>query len=153
MAVLPAVEFGVKVSRRPEEVFAFLQKWDRQFEWMQGIAEARFLTPGFGLGTECRKIRRSPQGEETFDVKIVSLDHDAMWWEEEITTGPSRGTRTKWRVQPDGPGSVVLVDIELHTSGLKALTKGSAVTALENDMKSSLDRLKHKLESPVAPPP
>ena len=149
MAVLPSVEFGVKIARPPEEVFTFLQKWDRQWEWMEGIIEARPLTPGFRLGTVCRKVRRTAQGDVTFDLKVVALDHDAMWWEDEIMTGPNRGTRSKWRVKPKGPGSIVLVEVEMHTSGLRALTKASAREALENEMKTSLDRLKRKLEVPI----
>jgi hypothetical protein len=149
MAVLPPVEFGVKISRPPEEVFAYLQKWDRQFEWLEGIAEARFLTPGFGVGTVCRKIRRTPQGPETFDVKIRALDHYALWWEDEVADGPNRGSRWRWRVQRDGTGSTVLVDVEVHTSGLRGLAKGSARIVLETEMKASLDRLKKKLEVPA----
>jgi len=149
MAVLDPIEFGVKITRPPEEVFAFLQRWDKQFEWQEGIVEARPLTPGFGVGIVCRKIRRTMQGDITFDVKIVACDLDAFSWEEEIASGPNRGSRWKWRVQPDGPGSIVFVDVQMHTSGIRGLAKGAARQALENDMKSSLDRLKHKLENPA----
>jgi len=149
MAVLLPIEFGVKISRPPEEVFTYLTKWERQFEWQEGIMEARFLTPGFGVGIVCRKTRRTPQGDVTFDVKIVGCDLDALWWEEELASGPNRGSRWKWRVEPDGSGSVVFVDVQMHASGLRGLAKGSVRQALENEMKSSLDRLKHRLENPA----
>src|SRR3989304_3018804 len=103
MAVLPPIEFGVKITRPPEEVLAFLQRWDRQWEWQEGIVEARPLTPGFGIGTVCRKIRRTAQGDVTFDVKVVAFDPEAMRWGGATESGPNRGSRGKWRVEPDGP--------------------------------------------------
>jgi len=147
MIVLDPMTFDVRIGRPPTDVFAFLVLWERQWEWQEGVVETRFLTPArLGVGTTARKVRRMKGGEESFDITIVAFDPAAWSWEEEIVSGGLRGSREKWRVEPDGAGSRVVAEIEMRASGFLSLAKDAIRESVEHAMLVGLEKLKRKLE-------
>ncbi|HKZ63797.1 MAG TPA: SRPBCC family protein [Thermoplasmata archaeon] len=147
MIILDSMTFDVRIGRPPADVFAYLVQWERQWEWQVGVVETRFLTPArFGVGTTARKVRRTKSGEESLDVAIVAFDPAAWSWEDEVVSGSLRGSREKWRVEPDGPGSRVVADLAVRVSGFLSLAKESMRESVEQDMRAGLERLKRRLE-------
>jgi uncharacterized membrane protein len=140
---------SIEISRRPEEVFAYLDDVERHGEWQEQIVavEPQGDQP-IGVGKRVRETRRVPGGDRSMTYEIT--EHDPPRQSSfRVLDGPVRGVGTVL-VEPvrDGSRSKVTFTIEFEGHGLGGkvllpLARSQARKQIPKDQA----RLKELLES------
>ena len=66
---------SIEINRRPEEVFAYLDQYERHGEWQTEIVSTKVETDGpAGVGTKVREIRRMGGREQDASYEITAHD-------------------------------------------------------------------------------
>ena len=147
---MSAIKESIEISRRPEDVFAYLDDLARHGEWQESIVSAHVDTDGpTRVGTQVTEVRRMGKREERIKYEVTEHDPPRGFAFRGID-GPVRvvGHGT---VESVGDGSSSRVTIELDFSGhgfgklLAPLARSQAAKQVPKDQQ----RLKERLESGV----
>lgn len=147
---MTAIKESVEISRRAEDVFAYVDDLARHGEWQESIVSAHVDTDGpTKVGTRATEVRRMGSREQKITYEVTEHDPPRSFAFRGID-GPvrvvGRGT-----VEPVGDGSKSRVTIELDFAGhgfgklLAPLARSQARKQVPKDQQ----RLKERLESGV----
>jgi uncharacterized membrane protein len=142
---------SVEIARPPQDVFAYLDQFERHGEWQETIVDSRVETEGPPrVGTRVMQTRRTPTGRQTVSFELTEHDppRKAAWRGIE---GPIRPVGSV-SVEPVGDGSRSRVTLELDLEGhgfgkiIAPLARRQAV----KEVPKAQARLKERLESGAA---
>ena len=148
---MAAIRESIEISRRPEDVFAYLDDLARHGEWQEQIVSVRVDTDGpTKVGTRATETRKIGGREQTMTYEITehSLPRSFAF---RGLDGPIRPIG-KGAVEPVGDGSRSRVSIELELTGygLGKLLLPLAVRQARKQVPKDQQRLKERLESGAA---
>jgi uncharacterized protein YndB with AHSA1/START domain len=146
---MAAISESVEISRRPEDVFAYLDDPSRHGEWQERIVAARVETEGAtGIGTRVVQTRRAGGREQTFTYEITEHDPPRSFAFRTLD-GPLR-PMGKGRVEPvsDGTRSRFTLDFDFESHGLAGkLLRPIALRQARKQIPKDQQRMKERLES------
>jgi uncharacterized protein YndB with AHSA1/START domain len=138
----------IEINRPPEEVFAYLDQFDRHGEWQSEIISATVETEGpVRVGTRVKETRKIGGREQdtSFEITEYEPPHKSSF---RGVAGPVRpvGTVT---VQPigDGSKSMVSLDFDLVGRGLGKLVAPIARRQARKTIPDAQAKLKARLEA------
>lgn len=113
---MTAIKESIEISRRPEDVFAYIDDLARHGEWQESIVSSHVDTDGpTRVGSRATEVRRMGSREQTMTYEVTEHDPPRVF-AFRGTDGPvrviGRGT-----VEPAGDGSSSRVTIELDFAG------------------------------------
>lgn len=145
---MAAIRETIEISRRPEDVFAYIDDLARHSEWQESLVSAKVVTDGpTKVGSRATEVRRMGSREQTGTYEVTEHDPPRAFAFRGID-GPvrpiGRGT-----VEPVGDGSSSRVTLELDFTGhgigklLVPLARNQARKQVPKDQQ----QLKQRLES------
>ena len=143
------INHSIEISRRPEEVFAYLDDHERHREWQDQIVSSKVEGEGpVGSGTVVREKRKVPFGGEQ-DTSYEITEHDPPRRSSfRGVAGPVRpvGTVT---IEPldDGSRSRVSIEFNLVGHGIGVLFAPLARMQAKKEIPHMQAQLKARLES------
>ena len=145
---MAAIEGGVEIARRPEEVFAYLDQLDRHGEWQEQLVSARADSGPTKLGTRSTEVRRVLGGRtQTLTYEITEHNPPRSFAFRGID-GPIRSVG-RVTVEPVGDGSSARASVELDFvgHGFGKLLRPLVIRQVRNQVPKDQQRLKQRLES------
>lgn len=140
------VHGSVRIERATDEVFAYMTELDELPRWLDGVREARALSPDpTAIGSRVCHTNE-------FLGKTFQSIFEVLEWEPDrrtifkVVSGPLRGTSTQ-RFEPLGP-EATKVTISVVGDGTGALKLGNFIAkrAAQRQVDRSLERVKEILE-------
>ena len=141
----PIVE-SIEISRKPEDVFAYIDDLGKHGEWQDSILSTKVETAGpTRVGTRVTDTRKVPGGPRPVTYEVTEYDPPRKASFKGIS-GPIRpiGTMT---VEPSGNGSRVTIQLELVGHGLGKLMAPFAMMQARKQVPQDQIKLKQRLES------
>ena len=138
---------SVEISRRPEDVFAYVTDPSHLPEWQESVVSVRGEAP-YTVGSSVVVTRRVGRIEREMTSKIGELTPPRAWTIRGID-GPIRGN-VKGTVEPlgDGERSKVTIALDLEGYGLGKLLLPLVVRRqAQAEMPRNMQKLKERLES------
>jgi uncharacterized protein YndB with AHSA1/START domain len=138
---------SVEISRRPEDVFAYVTDPTHLPEWQESVVSVSADGP-FTVGSRAVVTRRVGRMERAMTSEIADLSPPNGWAIRGID-GPVRGN-VKGTVEPlaDGQRSRVTIALDLEGHGIgKILLPLIVRRQAEAQMPGNMQRLKERLES------
>ena len=148
---MAAIRESIEISRRPEDVFAYLDDLSRHGEWQEQIVTVRVDTEGpTRVGTRATETRKIGGREQTMTYEITQHDPPRGFAFRGLD-GPIRPIG-KGSVEPvgDGSSSRVSIELELSGSGLGKLLLPLARSQARKQVPKDQQRLKERLEGGAA---
>jgi uncharacterized membrane protein len=142
----PIVE-RIEISRRPEDVFAYLDDLSRHREWDDQIVSTRVETDGpTRVGSRATDTRKVPMGKQDVTYEITEHDPPRRAAFRGVN-GPVRAVGAV-TVEPldDGARSRVTIELELQGHGLGKLLAPLANRDARKHVPGNQVKLKEKLE-------
>jgi uncharacterized membrane protein len=113
---MTTIKQSVEISRRPEEVFAYLDDLDRHGEWQEQIIDSQVDTDGpTRVGTRATDTRRMGKREQKITYEITEHNPPRTFTFRGVD-GPIRANG-KGTVEPLDGGARARVTIELDFEG------------------------------------
>jgi uncharacterized membrane protein len=113
---MSAIVESVEIGRSPQEVFAYLDDWERHSEWQEQLVSVKVETEGpIGVGSRIVETRRVPGGPRQFTSEITEHEPPRRL-AFRVTEGPVRPHGTVV-VEPVGEGARARVTLELDFQG------------------------------------
>ena len=137
-----------EISRRPEDVFAYVTDPKRLPEWQASVVRAEGSDTPVHVGSKFRVTRRIRGRDMTGTVEFVELNPPTSWAVHSLD-GAIRGD-AKGTIEPvgDGARSRVTIELDLHGHGMGRLLLPLFVrTMAQREMPQNAERLKAQLES------
>jgi uncharacterized membrane protein len=138
-----------EIARPPEQVFAYIDQWERHVEWQEKLDSAKPETEGpLRVGARVVQTRRVPGGPREFTLEVTEHDppRKISW---QGVDGPVRpdGTVTV-EASDDGSRTRLTLQLDLRSHGLLGklvgpLARRDAAKQVPKDQA----RLKERLES------
>ncbi|MEA2390489.1 MAG: hypothetical protein QOK31_598 [Solirubrobacteraceae bacterium] len=142
---MTAVIESIEISRPPEEVFAYIDDFERHGEWQDNVQSARAETDGpTRVGTRIVETRRVPGGPREFTYEITEHDPPRLA-AFRVLNGPVRPVG-RLKVEPSGAGATYTVELALEGHGFGKLIAPLARRDARKQLPLDLARLKQKLE-------
>ena len=142
----PIIE-SIEIARRPEDVFAYLDKLDRHGEWQPELVSSKIETEGpVRVGTRVDEVRKVPGGKRKLSYEITAHDPPRSS-SFRGTNGPIRvvGTTT---VDPAGEGrSRVTINLDFEGRGIGKLLLPMVRRDASKRVPVNQAKLKERLES------
>lgn len=141
---------SVEISRRPEEVFAYVTDPSHLPEWQESVVSARGGTPT-SVGSKVVVTRRIGPIERSMTSEMTELDPPRSWAVRGID-GPIRGT-VEGRIEPleGGERSLVAITLGFEAHGIGKLLMPLIVSRqVKTEMPRNMQLLKQRLESGAA---
>jgi uncharacterized protein YndB with AHSA1/START domain len=138
---------SVEISRRPEDVFAYVTDPSHLPEWQESVVSVRGEAP-YTVGSTVVVTRRVGRMEREMTSKIGELTPPRAWAIRGID-GPIRGD-VKGTVEPlgDGERAQVTIALDLEGHGLGKLLLPLIVRRqVEREMPKNMESLKRQLET------
>jgi uncharacterized protein YndB with AHSA1/START domain len=140
------ISTSVEISRRPEDVFAYITDVSRHPEWQEGLVSATREDEGpIRVGSRAVHRRKLALGTVTTTSEITALDPPRLLSFRGLD-GPIRAEGSQ-RVEPAGEGSRVSFEMEMHGHGLGVLMLPLARRQATRQVAASHEKLKQILES------
>ena len=140
------VRGSVEIERPVEEVFAYMTELDELPKWLDGVREAKPLSPDpTAIGSQvCHTNEFMGQTFESVFEVLEWNDNECTVFK--VISGPLRGTSTQ-RFEVLGPGTT-RVTIEVVGDGTGALKLGNFIAkrAAQRQVNRSLENVKDLLE-------
>jgi uncharacterized membrane protein len=139
---------SIDIDRRPEDVFAYLDQFERHGEWQSQIVSVKVETEGpTRVGTRVHEVRKFGNREQDTSYEITEYDppHRSSF---KGTAGPVRPVGTV-RVEPlgDGEAARVTVEFNLVGQGIGKLFAPLARMQARKTIPESQQQLKTRLEA------
>jgi len=146
-AAMAAIVNSIEISRRPEDVFAYLTNPTHLPEWQESAVAVRGDSP-LTVGQRVVVTRRVGRRERTMTSEVTELNPPTSW-ALRGTDGPVRG-EVNGTVEPVGDGErsrvTIALDFEAHGIG-KLLLPLVVRRQVEAEMPKNMQMLKERLES------
>jgi uncharacterized membrane protein len=142
------ITHSIDIARRPEDVFAYLDQFDRHGEWQSQIVSAKVETDGpVRVGTRVHEIRKIGNREQDTSYEITDYDRPQRSSFKGIA-GPVRPVGTV-RLEPVGDGEAARVTIEFNLvgQGIGKLLAPLARMQARKTIPESQQQLKARLEA------
>jgi carbon monoxide dehydrogenase subunit G len=142
------ITHSIEIARRPEDVFAYLDQFERHGEWQSQIVSANVETDGpVRVGTRVHEVRKIGGREQDTSFEITDYDPPRRS-SFKGTVGPVRpvGTVT---VEPlrDGDAARVTIEFDLVGRGIGKLFAPLARRQARKTISESHEQLKARLEA------
>jgi uncharacterized protein YndB with AHSA1/START domain len=137
---------SIEVSRRPEDVFAYVTDPAHLADWQESVVSVRADSP-FTVGSKAVVTRRVGRLERAMTNEVTELSPPNAWSVRGID-GPIRGN-VKGTVEPlgDGERSRVTIALDFEGHGIGRLLLPLVVRRqVQTEMPRNLQRLKEQLE-------
>ena len=137
---------SVEISRRPEDVFAYVTDPSHLPDWQESVVSVRGEAP-YTVGSTVVVTRRVGRMEREMTSKLGELTPPSAWAVRGID-GPIRGD-VKGTVEPlgDGERSKVTIALDLEGHGIGKLLLPLVVRRqVEAEMPRNMQKLKEQLE-------
>lgn len=144
---MAAIVNSIEISRRPEDVFAYLTNPTHLPEWQESAVAVRGDSP-LTVGQRVVITRRVGRRERTMTNEVTELNPPKSW-SLRGTDGPVRG-EVKGTVEPvaDGERSRVTIALDFEGHGIGKLLLPLVVRRqVEAEMPKNMQMLKERLES------
>jgi uncharacterized protein YndB with AHSA1/START domain len=138
---------SVEISRRPEEVFAYVTDPSRLAEWQKSVVSAHADGP-IAVGCKVVVTRQVGRMERAMTAEIAELTPPRAW-KIRGTDGPIRGN-VDGTVEPLGDGDRSRVTIALNLKGYgigKLLLPLFVARQARTEMPQNMEKLRQNLES------
>jgi Polyketide cyclase / dehydrase and lipid transport. len=146
---MTAIRESIEISRRPEDVFAYLDDFARHGEWQEQIVNANVDTDGpTRVGTQVSETRRMGKREQKIKYEITEHSPPRTFAFRGID-GPIR-VRGKGTVEPVGDHSRVSIELDFEGHGIGKLLLPLVKSQARKQVPKDQLRLKEKLESGAA---
>lgn len=146
---MTAIRESIEISRRPEDVFAYLDDLARHGEWQESIVNAHVDTEGpTHVGTQVSETRRMGKREQTMKYEITEHSPPRTFAFRGID-GPVRA-KGKGTVEPVGDHSRVSIELDFEGHGFGKLLLPLVKSQARKQVPKDQLRLKEKLESGAA---
>jgi uncharacterized protein YndB with AHSA1/START domain len=144
---MTAIRESVEISRSPEDVFAYLDDFERHGEWQEQIVNAHVDTEGpTKVGTQVTEQRRMGKREQTIKYEITEHSPPRTF-AFRGTEGPIRVVG-KGTVEPVGDNaSRVTIELDFEGHGIGMLLLPLVKSQARKQVPKDQARLKEKLES------
>ena len=140
---------SVEISRRPEDVFAYVTDPSRLAEWQESVVSSRLEGAGpRAVGSRVTVTRRIGRGERTMTAELTELSPPGSWAVRGID-GPIRGN-VNGTVEPldGGARSRVTISLDFEGHGIGKLLVPLVVRRqAQKEMPKNQQNLKERLES------
>jgi uncharacterized protein YndB with AHSA1/START domain len=140
---------SVEVSRRPEDVFAYITDPSHLPEWQESVVRVKTVDSGPTRGgSRAAMTRRVGPREMDMTAEITDLDPPRSWRVRGVD-GPVRGN-VKGTIEPldDGARSRVTLELDLEGHGIgKLLVPLVARRQAQKELPKNVQKLKERLES------
>jgi uncharacterized protein YndB with AHSA1/START domain len=136
-----------EISRRPDDVFAYVTDPTKLPEWQESIVRVESSEASDRVGRTARITRRVGPREMTMDAEIAELNPPTSWSVRGLD-GPVRGD-VKGKIEPldGGERSRVTIELALHGHGMGKLLLPLVVRRkAETEMPRNMQHLKEHLE-------
>jgi uncharacterized protein YndB with AHSA1/START domain len=143
---LAPIMSSVEISRRPEDVFAYVTDPSHLPDWQESVVSVRGEAP-YTVGSTVVVTRRVGRMEREVTSKLGELTPPSAWAVRGID-GPIRGD-VKGTVEPlgDGERSKVTIALDLEGHGIGKLLLPLVVRRqVEAEMPRNMQKLKEQLE-------
>jgi uncharacterized protein YndB with AHSA1/START domain len=144
--VAPIVN-SIEISRRPEDVFAYVTDPSHLSDWQESVVSVRADSP-FSVGSKAVVTRRVGRLERAMTNEVTELTPPRAWGLRGID-GPIRGD-VKGTVEPleEGKRSRVTIALDFEGRGIgKVLLPLVVRRQVQTEMPRNMQRLKERLES------
>jgi uncharacterized protein YndB with AHSA1/START domain len=144
---MAAIVNSIEISRRPEDVFAYLTNPSHVPEWQESAVSARGDAP-LTVGSRVVVTRRVGGREREMTNEVTEVNPPTSWALRGVD-GPIRGN-VKGTVEPLGGGESSRVTISLDFEGRgigKLLLPLFVRRQVEAEMPKNMQNLKNRLES------
>jgi uncharacterized protein YndB with AHSA1/START domain len=142
---------SVEISRRPEDVFAYITDPSHLPEWQESIVRVKAdATAPAGGGSRVAITRRVGPREMDMTTEITDLDPPRSWRVRGVD-GPVRG-HVKGTIEPldDGARSRLTLELKFESNGIGKLLVPLVVRRqAQKELPINVQNLKEKLESAV----
>jgi uncharacterized protein YndB with AHSA1/START domain len=138
---------SVEISRRPEDVFAYLMNPSHVPDWQESAVSARGDAP-LTVGSQVVVTRRVGGTERTMTNEVTEMNPPTSWSLRGVD-GPIRGN-VKGTVEPlgDGGSSRVTISLDFEGHGIgKLLLPLFVRRQVQAEMPKNMQNLKNRLES------
>jgi uncharacterized protein YndB with AHSA1/START domain len=138
---------STEISRRPEDVFAYVTDASHLPEWQESVVSAQAEGP-IGVGCKVVVTRRVGRMERTMRSEITELSPPRTWRVRGLD-GPIRGD-VNGTVEPlgDGDRSRATISLDLKGYGIgKVLLPLFVRRQAQTEMPKNMEKLKKNLES------
>ena len=138
----------VEISRRPEEVFAYITDPSHLPEWQESVVRVKTESAPAGGGPRAVVTRRVGPREIDMTTDITDLDPPRSWRVRGVD-GPVRGN-VKGTIEPldDGTRSRVTLDLDFEGHGFGKLLVPLVVRRqAQRELPMNVQKLKERLES------
>ena len=137
-----------EISRRPEEVFAYLTDPSNLPDWQESVVRVEGHSGGPVVATKTLHVTRHVGPRDMkMAVEIGNIDPPRSWTVRGLD-GPVRGD-VNGQVEPldDGARSRVTIEVNLHGHGIgKVIVPLVARRQVQKEMPLNMQRLKERLE-------
>lgn len=148
---MAAITESIEISRRPEDVFAYLDDLARHGEWQSQIVSVDVQTAGpTRVGTKVAEVRRAGGREQKVSYEITEHDPPRSFAFHGLD-GPIRPIG-KGRVESvgDGASSRVTIELDFEGHGVGKLMRPLVVSQARKQVPKDQQTLKERLESGAA---
>jgi uncharacterized membrane protein len=143
--VVPAAQGSVLIDRPVEEVFSFVADGETAMKWRPGVLDVKHLS-GEGVGAVYRQGVKGPGGRRiAADYEVTAFEPNRRMAFKAIA-GPVRPTG-EYRFEASDGGTRVDFALNAELTGWKKLLMGRAVQSTMEAEMTTLENLKHLLES------
>jgi uncharacterized protein YndB with AHSA1/START domain len=139
---------SVEISRRPEDVFAYITDPSHLPEWQESVIRVKTDDSATGGGSRAAMTRRVGRREMDMTADITDLDPPKSWRVRGVD-GPVRGN-VKGTIEPldDGARSRVTLELDLEGHGIGKLLVPLVVRRqAQKELPINVQNLKERLES------
>jgi uncharacterized protein YndB with AHSA1/START domain len=144
---MAAIVNSVEISRRPEDVFAYVTDPAHLHEWQESVVKVEGQAP-YTVGSKVVVTRRVGRMEREMTSEIAALSPPRSWVIRGVD-GPIRGN-VQGSVEPlgDGERSQVTIALDLEGHGLGKLLLPLIVRRqVEKEMPKNMEALKRQVET------
>jgi uncharacterized protein YndB with AHSA1/START domain len=138
---------SIEISRRPEDVFAYVTDPSHLPDWQESAVSTRGDTP-LTVGSRVAVTRRVGRGERTMTNEVTEVNRPTSWGLRGVD-GPIRGN-VKGTIEPleDGQRSRVTIALDFESHGIGMLLWPLFVRRqVQAEMPKNMQNLKDQLES------
>ena len=142
------ITHSIEIDRGPEDVFAYLDQFDRHGEWQSSIVSTKIETEGpTRVGSRIVDRRKVPGGPRDIPYEITEHEPPRKVSFRGVA-GPVRPVGTV-RVEPldDGSRSRVTIELDLQGHGIGKLVAPFARRQAAKELPHDQEKLKERLES------
>jgi uncharacterized protein YndB with AHSA1/START domain len=141
-----SVTATVRIARPPDEVFAFFATPENLPRWDPAIREVRRADDGpIGRGSGLSVDAEEAGQRVSLDMRVTDFEPGRLFGVAATYSGIP--LRLRWRLRPDGEGTVVTGEGEADVGGFMALASGFIKGIVQARLEAAHRNLKAALEA------